>query len=217
MLNEIQKYYFRNDLGLESPVKKVWDIDGKLVSKKICEKCKHSEITGWLLHFGNSDQGRCWGCMTKGYVIFRVYTAKEMQPVIRANAKKVEKQEIQRKGNLRRAEEAKAKSDKRQAEFEKMKAERAAKSDYIGTVGVRQSFVLTVNHVHPMDGFYGMSYINICNDADDNIVIYKGTQCWGKGSAVECVANIKEHNVREGAKQTIIKIPKKVTINGEAY
>jgi hypothetical protein len=66
MLNEIQKYYFRNDLGLESPVKKVWDIDGKLVSKKICEKCKHSEITGWLPHFGNSDQGRCWGCMTSG-------------------------------------------------------------------------------------------------------------------------------------------------------
>ena len=109
------------------------------------------------------------------------------------------------------------KDAERKAKFKKLNAERAAKSDYIGTVGVRQSFVLTVNHVHPMDGFYGMSYINICNDADDNIVIYKGTQCWGKGSAVECVANIKEHTVREGAKQTIIKIPKKVTINGEAY
>ena len=107
------------------------------------------------------------------------------------------------------------KDAERKAKFKKLNAERAAKSDYIGTVGVRQSFVLTVNHVHPMDGFYGMSYINICNDADDNIVIYKGTQCWGKGSAVECVANIKEHTVREGAKQTIIKIPKKVTINGE--
>ena len=109
------------------------------------------------------------------------------------------------------------KDAERKAKFKKLNAERAAKSDYIGTVGVRQSFVLTVNHVHAMDGFYGMSYINICNDADDNIVIYKGTQCWGKGSAVECVANIKEHTVREGAKQTIIKIPKKVTINGEAY
>ena len=110
---------------------------------------------------------------------------------------------------------AMAKDVERKAKFKKLNAERAAKSDYIGTVGVRQSFVLTVNHVHPMDGFYGMSYINICNDADDNIVIYKGTQCWGKGSAVECVANIKEHTVREGEKQTIIKIPKKVTINGE--
>ena len=112
---------------------------------------------------------------------------------------------------------AMAKDVERKAKFKKLNAERAAKSDYIGTVGVRQSFVLTVNHVHPVDGFYGMSYINICRDADDNVIIYKGEPCWGKGSTVECVANIKEHNVREGEKQTIIKIPKKVTINGEAY
>ena len=120
-------------------------------------------------------------------------------------------------GQLAPVRKAMVKATERNAEFEKMKADNAAKSDYIGTVGVRQSFVLTVNHVHAMDGFYGMSYINICSDADDNIVIYKGSNPWGKGSAVECVAKIKDHDVREGAKQTIIQRPTKVTINGEAY
>ena len=101
--------------------------------------------------------------------------------------------------------------------LKKMKAERAVKSNYVGTVGVRQEFVLTVVYVHAFEGVYGWSYINICHDADENVVVYKGTQDWGKGSEVTCMAKIKNHDVREGEKQTIIQRPTKVTINGEAY
>ena len=93
-----------------------------------------------------------------------------------------------------------------------------AKSDWVGTVGERQSFALTVKHVVSLDGGnWGTSYINICRDADDNVVIYKGSNCWGKGNAVVCMAKIKEHGVREGVKQNIIQRPTKVTVNGEAW
>jgi hypothetical protein len=64
---------------------------------------------------------------------------------------------------------------------------------------------------------YGFSYINICRDADGNVVIYKGTQNWGKGTEVACMATVKDHAVRDGVKQTIIQRPTKVTLDGEAY
>ena len=120
-------------------------------------------------------------------------------------------------GQLAPVRKAMAKAKERNAKFEKMKAERAAKSNYVGTVGVRQEFVLKVVYVHAFEGVYGWSYINICHDADENVVVYKGTQDWGKGSEVTCMAKIKNHDVREGEKQTIIQRPTKVTINGEAY
>ena len=93
-----------------------------------------------------------------------------------------------------------------------------AKSNWIGTVGERQSFALTVKHVVSLDGGnWGTSYINICRDSDDNVVIYKGSNCWGKGNAVVCMAKIKEHGERESVKQNIIQRPTKVTVNGEAW
>ena len=107
--------------------------------------------------------------------------------------------------------------DKRAAQ----KAEWAAKDgkrEFVGTVGERQAFTLVVKHVVELEGGnWGTSYINICHDADENIVIYKGSNCWGKGSDVTCMAKIKDHGVREGVKQTIIQRPTKVKVNGEDY
>ena len=107
--------------------------------------------------------------------------------------------------------------DKRAAQ----KAEWAAKDgkrEFVGTVGERQAFTLVVKHVVELEGGnWGTSYINICHDADENIVIYKGSNCWGKGSDVTCMAKIKDHGVREGVKQTIIQRPTKVTVNGREW
>ena len=97
-------------------------------------------------------------------------------------------------------------------------ATRDGKCEFVGTVGERESFKLTVKHVVSLDGGnWGTSYINICRDADDNVVIYKGSNSWGKDNAVECMAKVKDHGVREGVKQTIIQRPTKVTVNGEAW
>ena len=96
-------------------------------------------------------------------------------------------------------------------------AERDAKSEWIGNVGDRQEFTVTVKHWIEIVGQWGYTYINICRDADDNVVIYKGSQCWAKGAEVRCMAKIKSHEERDGVKQTVIQRPTKVTINGDAY
>ena len=106
--------------------------------------------------------------------------------------------------------------DKRAAQAAEWAAQ-DAKSSWIGKIGLRGGFKVTVKHVVELEGMYGFSYINICRDADDNVVIYKGTQNWGKGTEVACTATVKAHDVRDGVKQTIIQRPSKVTLDGEAY
>jgi len=44
----MEQYYFRHDHNLESPVAKVYELNGKLVSKETCYKCMHSGVAGWL-------------------------------------------------------------------------------------------------------------------------------------------------------------------------
>jgi hypothetical protein len=87
-----------------------------------------------------------------------------------------------------------------------------SKSDYVGIVNERQRFELTVQHV-----YQGTKYVNICRDNNNNIVIYKGTQCWGKkGTLIDCLARVKEHSECDGIKQTIIQRPTNVgRLNGE--
>ena len=81
----------------------------------------------------------------------------------------------------------------------------AAKSNWIGTVGERRMFVLSVRHVITMEGIYGTSYLHIMEDADGNVVIYKGTKRYD--GIISVKATVKEHGEREGVKQTKIARP----------
>jgi len=92
---------------------------------------------------------------------------------------------------------------KRRAEW----AARDAGSEYVGKAGERLDWDLTVNHVVSLEGQWGYTYINICKDADDNVIIYKGSKKWGKGEKISCVARIKEHKKYDGVKQTYITRP----------
>jgi hypothetical protein len=103
-----------------------------------------------------------------------------------------------------------ASNAERTAKWAAERAEEAAASDWVGTVGERMSFELTVQHVIEFETQFGWTFINICKDADRNVVIYKGSSDWQKGSTVTCQAKIKEHGEREGVKQTIIQRPTKV-------
>lgn len=91
------------------------------------------------------------------------------------------------------------------------KAERLAHdkvtSKHVGTVGKREVFTLNVERIITLDGDYGISYINLCRDADGNIVVYKGTQYWGDKPVVVVKATVKEHGEREGVAQTVIQRP----------
>jgi len=91
-------------------------------------------------------------------------------------------------------------------------AARDAECQWVGTVGERQAFEVTVKHVVELEGFYGFTYVNICRDADNNVIIYKGSNDWVKGSQVTCMAKVKEHGERDGVKQTVIQRPTKVEI-----
>lgn len=107
------------------------------------------------------------------------------------------------RGEARVAERAKAREEARQAD--------ADKSGWIGTVGERRVFDLTIRMVIEMEGMYGTSYLHVMHDADGNVVVYKGTnRLGGKGDAVSVKATVKEHDVRDGVRQTKISRPKEV-------
>lgn len=105
------------------------------------------------------------------------------------------------RGEARVAERAKAREEARQAD--------ADKSGWIGVVGERRMFDLTIRMVFEMEGQYGYSYLHVMNDADGNVVVYKGTNCLGAiDDTVTVKATVKEHDVRDGVKQTKIARPK---------
>jgi hypothetical protein len=104
------------------------------------------------------------------------------------------------------------KDAQRRAEWSK----RDADSQHVGTVGERQSFTFKVVAVADYDSMYGTTYVHICRDADGNIIIYKGSNPWTAGDKITCMAKVKDHCERHGAKQTIIQRPTKIKLNEEA-
>lgn len=107
------------------------------------------------------------------------------------------------RGEARVAERAKAREEARQAD--------ADKSGWIGAVGERRDFSLMIRIVIEMEGQYGYSYLHVMHDDAGNVVVYKGTNKLGdKGEAVVVKATIKEHDTRDGVRQTKISRPKKI-------
>jgi hypothetical protein len=100
----------------------------------------------------------------------------------------------------------------KKAEWASQRAALNANRVHVGTVGQKVTLTITVVHLVVLEGMYGTNYIFICEDADQNTIIYKGkSDCMpGKGHTVTVTATVKEHGVREGVKQTVIQRPKKV-------
>jgi hypothetical protein len=104
------------------------------------------------------------------------------------------------RGEARVAERAKARADALKID--------ADKSGWIGTVGERRMFDLTVRLVIEMEGQYGFSYLHVMNDTAGNVVVYKGTKKLAeRGGSVTVKATVKEHDVRDGVRQTKIARP----------
>ena len=100
----------------------------------------------------------------------------------------------------------------RKAEWADKKALLDATRQHIGTIGEKITLSLTCVHVIELDSTYGTIYINICEDSDKNIIIYKGNAigfpCKGETATIK--ATVKEHGVRDGVKQTVIQRPKAI-------
>jgi len=106
----------------------------------------------------------------------------------------------------------------RKAEWADKEAALNASRTHLGEVGTKLTLTLTIGHIVVLDGAYGTSYIYIMEDADKNIVIYKGNSNvvgWtpegtvrSKGDTFTITATVKDHGVRNGVKQTVIQRPK---------
>lgn len=80
-------------------------------------------------------------------------------------------------------------------------------TQYVGVVGERRVFELTVERTVSFENDFGWTHINVCRDADNNIVVYKGSKLWEKNSTVNCKATVKLHSMRDGVPQTLIQRP----------
>lgn len=90
-------------------------------------------------------------------------------------------------------------------------AESAPKSEYVGEIGKRQEFTLTLLDAICIDGYYGPSYINKLADADGNIFIWKtGRQITERGGIVRLRGTVKDHSEYRFVKQTILSRCKEV-------
>lgn len=98
----------------------------------------------------------------------------------------------------------------RRAEWADKKAAIDATRQHIGTVGDKVTITITTVHVVVLETQFGTNFLNICEDADKNIIIYKGNAKGfpHKGDTATITATVKEHGVREGVKQTVIQRPK---------
>jgi|688.fasta_scaffold605633_1 hypothetical protein len=108
----------------------------------------------------------------------------------------------------------------RKAEWADKQAALNASRTHVGEIGQKLTLELTLKKVIEIEGMAfsrydnGLTFIFIFEDAEQNVVIYKGRSSalmdLDEGSVVSLIATIKDHGVRNGVKQTIIQRPKKV-------
>lgn len=106
----------------------------------------------------------------------------------------------------------------RKAEWADKKALLDATRKHIGTVREKLTLTLTLKKRIQIESakfsYYDSGITDLCifEDADKNIVIYKGRSSdieqLNEGDTATIKATIKEHGVRDGVKQTIIQRPK---------
>jgi hypothetical protein len=127
-----------------------------------------------------------------------------------------EKQTTLVRSMIARGEEKSANLEQRRAE--KLAADAA--TSHVGTVGERREFTLTIERVLSFDTHFGRTYINLCRDENNNVIVYKGSNDltpWDDdcnrlpaSHVVRVKATVKAHEVREGVPQTLIARPKVV-------
>lgn len=99
----------------------------------------------------------------------------------------------------------------KEAEERRKRAERAKQveaSDWVGDVGQRSEFDLTVQFTRTFDGQYGARRMVKLADADDNVFVWWGTNDFAFsmeiGSTYKVKATIKKHDEYNECKQTVI-------------
>lgn len=75
-------------------------------------------------------------------------------------------------------------------------AEKAAKSEYVGTVKKREDFEVEIKNIIIVDGYYGTSYMVLMEDMNGNSIVWKASDHdLHKGDKVVLKGTVKEHSV----------------------
>lgn len=102
---------------------------------------------------------------------------------------------------------AKAKAEGKIAERE-VEAGRRAASEWVGVVGERLVFEITVKFVRAFDNDYGTTYLVTCSDQDGNTVKTFSSGAFGRqaktGDRYTVKGTVKEHGEFNGSKETLL-------------
>lgn len=111
-----------------------------------------------------------------------------------------------------------ARAQERKAEWADKQAALNATRQHLGTVGEKITLTLTIKRIVYIESQFGTISLFICEDADRNVVIYKGRAAAFEKTAegeytkqddvITVTATVASHGVREGVKQTVISRPK---------
>jgi|TARA_R110002020_G_scaffold48763_6_gene138996 hypothetical protein len=119
--------------------------------------------------------------------------------------KLTEKQTEVVRNALKRAKANLEKKSEREAGW----AAEAAKREYVGEVGEKKFKVEgTIAFRTSWEGEWGVTFMTVIRDANDNTIKYKGKPIGLKGEKVSFTATIKAHEEYKGEKQTIVNRPK---------
>ena len=100
-----------------------------------------------------------------------------------------------------------ARAEQRLIDFAAKKDLDRANSQHVGNVGERREFALKVEAVFSFETRFGITFVNVCRDGDNNVVVYKGSNPWERGDELRVKATIKEDGERDGIAQTLISRP----------
>lgn len=85
-----------------------------------------------------------------------------------------------------------------------------SQSEFVGEVGMRQVFRVTINKSNWRDGNYGPYLITTMTDAQGNVISYLGSaksMFINSGKVVELSAEVEDHNIYRNTRTTRIKNP----------
>jgi len=112
----------------------------------------------------------------------------------------------------RAVRESLARSAARRVERQAAKVEQAAAdaatSSFVGIVGARSVYSLTVRRTVDFIGNFGPGVVNEMVDVDGNVFVYIGGAKLGDvGQSIKIKATVKRHAERDGVKQTALSRP----------
>ena len=102
----------------------------------------------------------------------------------------------------------KSRVQKHSFKIAKLRERRLSPSNFVGEIGQRNDFDVSVKFRLRFENYYGISWLNNLVDAQGNVFIYWGKCLGDKGDNIKFKATIKEHKVYNGVKQTVVNRPK---------